>query len=102
MYTRDSSGRLESLGVSEAQFLCNVDYENEVAFLAVTGEREHEEIVGSSCYFVNPSTNLAEVAYMIHPKWQSTGLGSALQRRMIEFAQAKGLRGFTAEILDVK
>jgi GNAT superfamily N-acetyltransferase len=91
--------RLESLGVSEAQFLCNVDYENEVAFLAVIGEREHEEIVGSSCYFVNPSTNLAEVAYMIHPKWQSTGLGSALQRRMTEFAQAKGLRGFTAEIL---
>ena len=91
--------RLESLGVSEAQFLCNVDYENEVAFLAVTGEREHEEIVGSSCYFVNPSTNLAEVAYMIHPKWQSTGLGSALQRRMTEFAKLKGLRGFTAEIL---
>jgi GNAT superfamily N-acetyltransferase len=91
--------RLESLGVSEAQFLCNVDYDNEVAFLAVTGEREHEEIVGSSCYFVNPSTNLAEVAYMISPKWQSTGLGSALQRRMREFAQARGLRGFTAEIL---
>ena len=91
--------RLESLGVSEAQFLCNVDYQNEVAFLAVIGEREHEEIVGSSCYFVNPSTNLAEVAYMIHPKWQSTGLGSVLQRRMQEFAQAGGLRGFTAEIL---
>jgi acyl-CoA hydrolase/RimJ/RimL family protein N-acetyltransferase len=91
--------RLESLGVSEAQFLCNVDYDNDVAFLAVTGEREQEKIVGSSCYFVNPSTNLAEVAYMIHPKWQSTGLGSALQRRMIEFAKAKGLRGFTAEIL---
>jgi len=90
---------LESLGISEAEFLCNVDYENQMAFLAVIGEREHEEIIGSSCYFVNPSTNLAEAAFMIHPKWQSTGLGTALQVRMVEYARQKRLRGFTAEIL---
>lgn len=84
---------------TEAEHLCNVDYESEVAFLAVTGERENEQVVGSSCYFLNPSTNLAEVAYMIHPDWQSTGLGSALQRRMIECAKARGIAGFSAEVL---
>jgi RimJ/RimL family protein N-acetyltransferase len=56
-------------------------------------------MVASACYFVNPSTNMAEVAYMIVPQWQGTGLGSALQQRLIEHARQRGLLGFTAEIL---
>jgi RimJ/RimL family protein N-acetyltransferase len=56
-------------------------------------------VVGSACYFVNPSTNMAEVAYMILPQWQGTGLGTALQQRLIEHARARGLLGFTAEVL---
>jgi acyl-CoA hydrolase/RimJ/RimL family protein N-acetyltransferase len=98
VYTRFFQ-RLEALAVSEAEHLCNVDYENEMAFLAAIGERENEKVVGSSCYFLNPSTNLAEVAYMIRSDWQGTGLGTALQQRMTEYAKARGLRGFTAEIL---
>jgi len=91
--------RLRSLTFAETQALCNVDYQNEAAFVATTGPREHEHLVGSSCYFVNQSTNLAETAFMIAPEWQGTGLGGALQTRMMEFAKARGLIGFTAEIL---
>jgi len=90
---------LNSLSVSRAEHLCNVNYENEMAFMAVTGERENETVVGSSCYFVDHSTNMAEVAYMILPEWQGIGLGSALQKRMTEYARSKGLRGFKADIL---
>lgn len=43
--------------------------------------------------------NLAEVGYMIRPGWQQCGLGTALQQRMIEYAQSKELRGFKANIL---
>ncbi len=50
-------------------------------------------------YHVNPTTNLAEIAFMIRPEWQSVGLGSMLQKRMTEYGKSKGLRGFTAEIL---
>jgi RimJ/RimL family protein N-acetyltransferase len=98
VYTRFFSW-LKALSVSEAEHLCNVDYEMEMAFVAVTGKREEESIVGSSCYYVNQTTNMAEVAYMVLPKWQACGLGGAMQRRMIEYAKKKGLRGFTAEIL---
>jgi RimJ/RimL family protein N-acetyltransferase len=91
--------RLSSLPVTEAEHLCNVDYENEMAFIAIAGERENEEIVGSACFSVDPEINMAEVAYMIRPDWQSVGLGKALQQRMTEYARSKGLRGFTADIL---
>jgi RimJ/RimL family protein N-acetyltransferase len=90
---------VSALSYNEAQRLCNVDFENDVAFVAVTGPRENEEIVGTAGSFLNRSTNLAEMAYMIVPDWQGTGLGSALQQRLKEFAQERGVRGFVAELL---
>ena len=98
VYTRFFQ-RLKSLTLHEAERFCNVNHDTEVAFLAVVGDREGETVIGSACYFVNPSTNMAEVAYMILPQWQGTGLGSALQQRLTEYARQRGLLGFTAEIL---
>jgi RimJ/RimL family protein N-acetyltransferase len=91
--------RVRSLSYAELQNLCNVNHETEVAFLAVTGPRENEEVVGSACYFLNPTTNLAEIAFMVAPQWQRLGLGSALQARLQEYAIGRGVRGFVAEIL---
>ena len=91
--------RVRSLTYRELQTLCNVNHETEVAFLAVTGPRESEEVVGSACYFLSPTTNLAEVAFMISPEWQGGGVGTALQTRLVEYAISRGVRGFVAEIL---
>jgi len=90
---------LKSFTASKAQHLCNVDYEQEMAFLAITGDRDRGMVIGSSCYFVDPTDNLAEVAYMIRPEWQNLGVGTALQKRMTEYAKSRGLRGFKATIL---
>jgi len=91
--------RVRSLSYAELQMLCNVNHETQVAFLAVTGPRENEMVVGSACYFLNPTTNLAEVGYMVAPEWQGAGLGTALQARLQEYAVSRGVRGFVAEIL---
>jgi hypothetical protein len=55
--------------------------------------------VGSACYFLSPTTNLAETAFMVAPEWQGLGLGSALQARLQEYAVSRGVRGFVAELL---
>ncbi|MGE0241177.1 MAG: GNAT family N-acetyltransferase [Parvibaculaceae bacterium] len=91
--------RVRSLSYQDLQTLCNVNHETQVAFLAVTGPRESEVVVASGCYFLNPTTNLAEVAYMVAPEWQGLGLGSALQKRLQDYAMARGVRGLIAEIL---
>ncbi len=91
--------RVRSLTYKELQTLCNVNHETEVAFVAVTGPRESEVVAGSGCYFLNPTTNLAEVAFMVAPEWQGAGLGTALQTRLQEYAVSRGVRGFIAEIL---
>lgn len=92
--------RLDGLSFVAAQRLCNVNFDTGAAFMATVGTRENEEIVGSACYFVNASTNIAEVAYMIVPEWQATGLGGALQNRLMEYARKKGVRGFLADVLE--
>lgn len=91
--------RMTSLSYEDAQRLCNVDFDRDVAFVAVEGPRENENIIGTGAYFLNPTTNYAEVAYMISPAWQGCRLGVALQKRLREFAQARRIKGFVAEVL---
>ena len=90
---------IRGLSNAEVQRLCNLNYENEVAFVAVAGSREESHIVGQSCYFVNPTTNLADTAFMVHPDWQGCGLGTAMQACMVQHAMKRGLRGFVSDVL---
>jgi acyl-CoA hydrolase/predicted N-acetyltransferase YhbS len=92
---------VRGLSADDVQRLCNVNFENDVAFVAVAGTRENPQIVAQSCYFIDPSTNLAETAFIVSPQWQGCGLGAALQRRMTEHAKTRGVRGFVAEILSI-
>ncbi len=46
---------VRGLSDSDVQRLCNVNFENEVAFVAVAGTRENPQIVAQSCYFIDPS-----------------------------------------------
>ncbi|MDO9073076.1 MAG: GNAT family N-acetyltransferase [Rubrivivax sp.] len=91
--------KVRGLSDRDVQRLCNLNFDNEVAFVACEGPRENALIVAHACYFVDPSTNLAETAFMVHPAWQGSGLGSAMQRHMAEHARQRGVRGFVAEIL---
>ena len=91
--------KVRGLSDRDVQRLCNVNFETEVAFVAAFGERENPQIVAQACYFVDPGTNLAETAFMVHPQWQGSGLGTALQRQMAAHARKRGVRGFVAEIL---
>ena len=90
---------VRSLSREDIQRLCNVDYGDTVAFVAVSGSRDSGKIVGHASYFVNPSTKLAETAFMVAPSWQRTGLGSSMQECLVEHAKRAGIRGFQAEIL---
>jgi acyl-CoA hydrolase/GNAT superfamily N-acetyltransferase len=91
--------KLSSLTDEAAHHLCSVGYEEEMTFAAVVGPAERERIVGASCYYVDPATALADVAYMIDPEWQGAGLGSLLHARTVEYARGHGVRGLTADVL---
>jgi acyl-CoA hydrolase/RimJ/RimL family protein N-acetyltransferase len=91
--------KLSSLTDDAADHLCNVDYQDEMAFAAVVGRAEHERIVATSSYYVDPRERLAEVAYMVEPGWQGSGLATALHARTVEYARSHGVRGLTADVM---
>ena len=91
--------KLNSLTDTAAQYLCSVSYEEEMAFAAVVGPSAHERIVAASCYYLNPATHMAEVAYMVDPEWQGSGLGRMLHAGLVEYGRAHGARGLTADVL---
>jgi acyl-CoA hydrolase/L-amino acid N-acyltransferase YncA len=91
--------KLTSLSDAAAQALCSVNYQDEMAFAALVGAPERERIVGACSYYVNPRSGLADVGYMVDPEWQGAGLGSILHARMVEYARAHGVRGFTADVV---
>jgi RimJ/RimL family protein N-acetyltransferase len=91
--------KLTSLTDEAAQHLCSVDYEEEMAFAAVVGPADDERVVGTCSYCLDPATGLADVAYLVDPEWQGLGLGRTLHRRLVEYARAHGVRGFSADVL---
>lgn len=92
-------GSLSSLPESRYDFLVNVDYANNMAFVAIAGKQEDERIVANSNYILDDDVDLVEFAYMVHQDWQRKGLAGHLKRRMIEYAQSKNARGYF-EIFD--
>jgi acyl-CoA hydrolase/GNAT superfamily N-acetyltransferase len=91
--------RLSSLTLAHAEHLASVNYDEEMTFAALLGDRETGEIVGTGSYFVDPETGMADIAYMVDPAWQGKGLGSQLHAITLDYARRHSVRGFTADVL---
>ena len=91
--------KLRSLTDDAADHLCNVDYQDEMAFAAVVGRAEHERIVATSSYYLDPRERVAEVAYLVDPEWQGSRSGHGPARPHVEYARSHGVRGFSADVL---
>ncbi len=79
--------------------LVDLDFEQNMALLAVREQGDREEILGMCRYDVDPATRMADIAFIVDDRWQGKGLGTALMSRMAEIARSRGLRGFTADVL---
>jgi GNAT superfamily N-acetyltransferase len=78
----------------------NVDYEKEMALVAVIRKNGDEQIVGSTRYYVDPATGLAEFAIEVQDEYQNKGIGTALFNHLIRVARMKGVKGFVGYVLD--
>jgi acyl-CoA hydrolase/RimJ/RimL family protein N-acetyltransferase len=83
----------------EMQRLVDLDYQQNMGLLVTVEENNREEIIAMARYDVDPATRLADIAFVVRDEWQRRGLGTLLMRRMAEIAQARGLAGFTADVL---
>ena len=79
--------------------LTQIDYDREVAFLALTKQDGKEVEMGVARYDINPDKTSCEFALVIGDAFQNRGLGNVLMQVLIDTARNKGLRYVDGEVL---
>jgi acetyltransferase len=76
-----------------------IDYDREMAFVAVSAHDGGEHEIGVARYVSNPDGESCEFALVVANAWQHKGLGSSLMAALIDVARAKGLSRMEGEVL---
>ncbi len=79
--------------------LTQIDYDREMALIAVQNELGREQQLGVARYTLNPDGESCEFAIAVADDWQHRGLGSRLLARLMETAAARGIRRIEGEVL---
>jgi acetyltransferase len=76
-----------------------VDYDNHMALIATIDDHGAEMQIGVARYVVSPGPLQGEFAIVVADAWQRRGVGTRLMRRLIDAAQARGLKSLYGEVL---
>jgi acyl-CoA hydrolase len=86
----------------DVQKLTNIDYDQNLAIVAVVpGPEGTEEIVSIAQYFLDPKTQVAEVAFIVQDEWQDKGMGAVLLDYLTSTAKDHGVKTFYATVLPI-
>ncbi|AJQ94592.1 bifunctional acetate--CoA ligase family protein/GNAT family N-acetyltransferase [Gynuella sunshinyii] len=80
----------------ELAAMCQIDYDREMAFVAVD---QYQRIWGEVRTWKDVNTNEIEFAVMVDPEMQGKGFGSQLMQRMIRYSENEKAIAIVAEIM---
>ena len=78
---------------------CNIDYDREMAFVAVILNGDREQIIGEARISKLPDQENAEMAVVVGDQWQGQGIGKALLVHCLKIAKELGIKKIWMEIL---
>jgi acetyltransferase len=76
-----------------------VDYDREMALIALVEEDGRERQIGVVRYIINPDGDSAEFAAVVSEAWQGRGLGRELMLKLIAIARARGVKILSGQVL---
>jgi GNAT superfamily N-acetyltransferase len=77
----------------------NIDYSRVMSVVALVGEPGEGTIIAEARYAKDEKSAYGEVAFVVEEKYQGLGIASYLYEMLIRLAKERGLKGFTAEVL---
>jgi acetyltransferase len=76
-----------------------IDYDREMAFVAVLEQRGRVTEIGVARYAANPDGESCEFAIVVADEWKGRGLGRKLMTQLIDVARSRGFRTMIGHIL---
>lgn len=98
VYNRYFAPKLQLAHREAAKLVC-VDYRSRMALAVFLKEGNAERIVAVARYALNPRSNLAETAVVVHEEFRRMGIARYLLAQLERHARAQGIEGFVSEIL---
>src|SRR5690348_13919780 len=81
-----------------ARVLASVDYVERLALVATVDPGPEADTIAVARYAPAETPQVAEVAFAVEDGWQNRGLGTLLCRALLEAAEARGIRTFSAMV----
>lgn len=96
MLSPGSSTKKRSFVSKQIERTFIIDYLKDLTIVAVAGQAGYERILAVGEYYLNPETELAEIAFSVEKEWQGKGLSSIVIQKLAEAAKRSGIKGLTA------
>ena len=81
------------------QAYVNIDYQDEMSVVALINEPGQEIIIAEARFARDETDNFGDLGFFVDEKYQGIGLAQYLYSMLIRLAKERGLKGFTAEVL---
>jgi RimJ/RimL family protein N-acetyltransferase/acyl CoA:acetate/3-ketoacid CoA transferase beta subunit len=91
--------RTRAFAHRDVQQLTNIDYRKDLAIVGVVPGVSGDQIVAIGQYFLDPKTQVAEVAFLVQDEWQQKGMGTLLLEYITKVAKQRGVKSFSAKVL---
>lgn len=93
---------VNQLSEQELAHLCDVDQDQDMAFVATVDDGNEVTQVGVSRYASeHPSSKDCEIAVTVADTWQRKGIGTSLLRHLIDYAKSRGVQSlYSIELAD--
>lgn len=90
---------IRELSLSQLIRLTQIDYDREMAFIAVVDQDGQEKEIGVARYATNPDGESCEFAIVVADDWQGKGVARRLMGVLIDAARAGGLKYMNGDFL---
>ncbi|MFH2219427.1 MAG: GNAT family N-acetyltransferase [Pseudomonadota bacterium] len=80
----------------DMESMYHIDYIKDLTLLVLVGEYGFSKVVGVGEYLLDPSKNMAEIAFSVSREWQGRGIGKILIEKLAEAARENGISGLYA------
>lgn len=92
-------GSIRNFAHSQLARLTQIDYDREMAFIAVESPHTDPRTIGVVRIVCDPDNSEAEFAIIVHSGIKRRGLGRALMNKMIDYTASRGTRWLVGEVL---